>query len=208
MEEIPELPTSKLVNCWAAANHGLAVEVEKRAVREALLDCANTTEVPWFSKDFGQWLGNILHSKQMTGQLCADFLLEQKPPHCFLTAWRHLYDTAKLGVMNGIINDLDHTQLRNWKSLAENVPMLWPGLITEWNLRLSHLGKGAANNRSCLESRFLVNFSQKDDHKSEPVPGEPVADADFIAYEQGFEAVEPGVGVFDHDAAAVKLGVK
>ena len=40
------------------------------------------------------------------------------------------------------------------------------------------------------------------------MPGEPVADAGFIAYEQGFEAVEPGVGVFDHDAAAVKLGVK
>jgi len=40
------------------------------------------------------------------------------------------------------------------------------------------------------------------------MPGQPVADAGFIAHEQGFEAVEPGVGVFDHDAAAVALGVE
>lgn len=37
---------------------------------------------------------------------------------------------------------------------------------------------------------------------------EPVANAGFIAYEQGFEAVESSVGVFDDSTAAVKLGVK
>ncbi len=40
------------------------------------------------------------------------------------------------------------------------------------------------------------------------MPGQPIADAGFVAHEQGFEAVEPGVGVFDHDAAAVQLGVE
>ena len=62
--------------------------------------------------------------------------------------------------------------------------------------------------RSCLESRFRVDFSQKDDDKGEPVPCQPVADAGFVAHEQGFEAVEPRVGVFDHDAAAVEFGVE
>ena len=40
------------------------------------------------------------------------------------------------------------------------------------------------------------------------MPGQPVFDADFVAHEQGFEAVEPGVGVFDHDPAAVAFGVE
>ena len=38
--------------------------------------------------------------------------------------------------------------------------------------------------------------------------GQPIADAGFIAHEQGFEAVEPGVGVFDHGASAIEFGVK
>lgn len=37
---------------------------------------------------------------------------------------------------------------------------------------------------------------------------EPVADAGFVAHEQGFENVEPGIGVFDDGAAAVEFGVK
>jgi len=40
------------------------------------------------------------------------------------------------------------------------------------------------------------------------VPGQPVADAGFVAYEQGFEAIEPSVGVFNHDAAAGEFGVE
>ena len=40
------------------------------------------------------------------------------------------------------------------------------------------------------------------------MPRQPIADAGFVAYEQGFEAVEPRVGVLDHDAAAVQLGVE
>ena len=62
--------------------------------------------------------------------------------------------------------------------------------------------------RSCLESRFSVDFSQKDDNEGGPVPGQPIADAGFVAHEQGFKAVEPSVGVFDHDAAGVKFGVE
>ena len=38
------------------------------------------------------------------------------------------------------------------------------------------------------------------------MPGQPIADAGFVAHERGFEAVEPSVGVFDHDAVAVKFG--
>lgn len=38
--------------------------------------------------------------------------------------------------------------------------------------------------------------------------GQPMANAGFIAHEQDFEAVEPGVGVFDHGAPAVKFGVE
>ena len=40
------------------------------------------------------------------------------------------------------------------------------------------------------------------------MPGQPITDADFVARKQGFEAVAPGVGVLDHDAAAVELGVE
>ena len=40
------------------------------------------------------------------------------------------------------------------------------------------------------------------------MPGEPIVDAGFVAHEQGFEAVEPGVGMFDDHAAAIKLGVE
>ena len=54
----------------------------------------------------------------------------------------------------------------------------------------------------------MVDFSQKDDDEGEPVPGQPIADAGFVADEQGFKAVESGVGVFDHDAAGVELGVE
>ena len=54
----------------------------------------------------------------------------------------------------------------------------------------------------------MVDFSQKDDDEGEPVPSQPIAGAGFVAHEQGFEAVEPGVGVLGHDAAAVKLGVE
>ena len=54
----------------------------------------------------------------------------------------------------------------------------------------------------------MVDFSQKDDDEGEPVPGQPIADAGFVAHEQGFETVEPGVGVFDQDAAAVQLGIE
>ena len=54
----------------------------------------------------------------------------------------------------------------------------------------------------------MVDFSQKEDNEGEPVPRQPIADAGFVAYEQGFEAVEPRVGVLDHDAAAVQLGVE
>ena len=61
---------------------------------------------------------------------------------------------------------------------------------------------------SCLESRFSVNFSQKDDNEGEPVPSQPITDAGFVAHEQGFKAVEPGVGVFDHDAVGVKFGIE
>ena len=59
-----------------------------------------------------------------------------------------------------------------------------------------------------MQSRLLVDFSQKKDDEGEPVPRQPIADAGFVAYEQGVEAVEPGVGVLDHDAAAVQLGVE
>jgi len=38
--------------------------------------------------------------------------------------------------------------------------------------------------------------------------GQPIANASFIAHEQGFEAVGPGVGVFNHGAPAVEFGVK
>ena len=38
--------------------------------------------------------------------------------------------------------------------------------------------------------------------------GQPIANASFIAHEQGFEAIELGVGVFDHGASAVEFGVK
>jgi len=54
----------------------------------------------------------------------------------------------------------------------------------------------------------LVDFPQKDDDESKPVPSRPVSDAGFVAHEQGFEAVEPSVGVFDHDPAAVAFGVE
>ena len=54
----------------------------------------------------------------------------------------------------------------------------------------------------------MVDFSQKDNGEGEPVPGQPIADAGFVAHEQGFKAVEPSVGVFDHDAADVKFGVE
>ena len=40
------------------------------------------------------------------------------------------------------------------------------------------------------------------------MPGQPVSDAGFVAHEQGFEAVEPGVGVFDHDPTTVAFGVE
>ena len=40
------------------------------------------------------------------------------------------------------------------------------------------------------------------------MPGQPIVDAGFVAHEQGFKAVEPGVGVLDHDAAGVKFGVE
>ena len=40
------------------------------------------------------------------------------------------------------------------------------------------------------------------------MPSQPIADAGFVAHEQGFKAVEPSVGVFDHDAADVKFGVE
>ena len=40
------------------------------------------------------------------------------------------------------------------------------------------------------------------------MPGQPIADAGFVAHEQRFKAVEPSVGVFDHDAAAVEFGVE
>ena len=39
------------------------------------------------------------------------------------------------------------------------------------------------------------------------MPGQPIADAGFLAHEQGFKAVKPGVGMFDHDPAGVKFGV-
>ena len=51
-------------------------------------------------------------------------------------------------------------------------------------------------------------FRKKDDHEGEPVPSQPVSDAGFVAHAQGFEAVAPRVGVFDHDTAAVQLGVE
>ena len=54
----------------------------------------------------------------------------------------------------------------------------------------------------------MVNFSQKDDDEGEPVPSQPIADAGFVADEQGFKAVEPGVGVFDYNASAVEFGVE
>ena len=54
----------------------------------------------------------------------------------------------------------------------------------------------------------MVDFSQKDDGEGEPTPDQPIVDAGFVAHEQGFKAVEPGVGVFDHDAAGVKFGVE
>lgn len=50
---------------------------------------------------------------------------------------------------------------------------------------------------------FVCAFSQNEDNK-----GEPVANAGFIAYEQGHEAVEPGDVVFEHDASAMKSVVK
>ena len=40
------------------------------------------------------------------------------------------------------------------------------------------------------------------------MPDQPIADAGFVAHERGFKAVEPRVGVFDHDAAAVEFGVE
>ena len=54
----------------------------------------------------------------------------------------------------------------------------------------------------------MVDFSQKEDDEGEPVPRQPIPDAGFVAHEQGFKAVEPGVGVLDHDAAAVQFGVE
>ena len=38
--------------------------------------------------------------------------------------------------------------------------------------------------------------------------GQPIANASFTAHEQGSEAVEPGVGVFDLGAPAVEFGAK
>lgn len=37
---------------------------------------------------------------------------------------------------------------------------------------------------------------------------QPIANAGFMAYEQGFEAIEPSVSVLDHGAAVVAFGVK
>jgi len=54
----------------------------------------------------------------------------------------------------------------------------------------------------------LVDFSQEDDDESQPVPSQPVADAGFVVHAQGFEAVEPCVGMLDHDAAAVQRGIE
>ena len=51
-------------------------------------------------------------------------------------------------------------------------------------------------------------LSQKEDDESEPMKGEPIFHTGFVAHEQGFEAVEPGIDVFDDNAAAVELGVE
>ena len=61
---------------------------------------------------------------------------------------------------------------------------------------------------SGLESRYGLNFLQKEDDERGPLKDQPIANADFMAYEQGFEAVEPSVSVFDHGAAGVAFGVK
>ena len=37
---------------------------------------------------------------------------------------------------------------------------------------------------------------------------QPIANAGFVTHEPGFKAVEPGVGVFDHDATTVAFGVE
>ena len=37
---------------------------------------------------------------------------------------------------------------------------------------------------------------------------QPIANAGFMAYEQGFEAIEPSISVFDHGAAVATFEVK
>jgi hypothetical protein len=49
---------------------------------------------------------------------------------------------------------------------------------------------------------------RKNANEGQPLPSQPIADASFVALEQGFKTVEPSVGVFDDWAAAVKFRVE
>jgi hypothetical protein len=158
MERITESSKLAVRGSWAAWNHALAVEIEKRAIRQSLAHSPNESGWPkWFSHEFDTKVLEVAFDPQTEVKSIIDELFGLPWIGCHFAAWRYLHD-----IINAALPSLADSALESRRQrLLDEVEGKWYVLANHWNAQPQKF-KQEMNERykGLLESFIIKDFSR------------------------------------------------
>lgn len=92
MRTITESSSLLAVDCWAARNHGLAVEIDKRVALKATSSDTPAVMPPWFTPAFEAWIIAVGSDQQTALDELFVLLHQEIPKEATISAWYYLHD--------------------------------------------------------------------------------------------------------------------
>jgi hypothetical protein len=153
MQRITESSKLAIRGSWAAWNHALAVELEKREVRllPRLNDHAGWP--PWFSPEFDSKIIDVLLDHQVEIKKSIDDVFSLPWVGCHFAAWRYLHDVVDGGLPVGADSALESRQARMLDAIQDK----WLMLVSHWNAQHKNQKEELNRHYKILLDKIIVN---------------------------------------------------
>jgi hypothetical protein len=129
MERITENSKLAVRGSWAALNHSLAVELEKRAAHPVLKKAGESAWSLWFSPEFVDEVTAAVFDFQVEVDPTINELFDLASTKCCLTAWRYLHDLVYSATPPYVNDAFEARRLRFLDAMERR----WHTLISQWN---------------------------------------------------------------------------
>jgi hypothetical protein len=140
MRTITESSSLLAVDCWAARNHGLAVEIDKRVALKATSSDTVAVMPPWFTPAFEAWIIAVGSDPQNPLDELFILLHQEIPSEATISAWYYLHDlvdaaltrnenTQEPGPATGYIVSSAKQQ-----RFLDKIATAWYAALKAWNM--------------------------------------------------------------------------